>query len=482
MSDIGIRYDLSKNSLAIKPEYFDTSLFQFVTNAYAYNYRTRSREWVESTYNIYSKDRKTKEYLIPIGMLMYFYNTVNTDNQDLLNWCKTELKSDIKLKDQDCLYTEQWEDLNKLVGVRRGINQSFTGSGKTQAIAVLVKNLLQHYHGNILIAGPKNMILDEIKTRLESFKLYKPDYFDVTQRVNCVNPNGICSSNLYKSGELDRWLDSVRFVICDEVDKLSNTSISLFNRVETSGCKYFWGFSATANKVDASEIPCTRQLMSKMNFDLLAVVSIFSHSVIYKVPTDFDIKILEVYMGKPDLNYLTDNIGSEEYLHSFGYYTSRPYIRFLKYLMTVCKPLVPVYYTTIIDEWVKYFKDKRLVVLCGAGYFIMENGKQIDQINNLDLKFLVKTGDFDAIFTTVSGFAALDCPELHDVVLLSGNTAGSVIQYIGRVARQKEFRIWYATHSRSIPIITKTRDKQLNLIRTYYRQSKIEESRINYGK
>lgn len=481
MSNIGIRYDLDRNSLAISEKYFDESLFSFKVNNYLYDWKTKSMGWVEQMYNIYSKDRKTKEYLIPIGMLMYFYNTVSNAPQELLDWCLSEIKSGITLTDQDCLYQEQWEDLKLLVSFRRGVNQSYTGSGKTQAIAVLIKNLLKDYHGNILVAGPKNMILDEIKTRLESFELYKPSYFDKTQRVNCINPNGVCSSNLYKSGELDTWLGSVRFVICDEVDKLSDTSIELFHKLERSGCKIFWGFSATAKKDDAREIPCTRQLMGVMTYDLLAVVSTFSHSVIYKLPTDFNIQLINVFMGRPDLSYLTSDIGSEEYAHSFGYYTSQTFIQFLDYLMTKCKPLIPIYYTTIIDEWVKHFSNKRLVVLCGSGYLIMEEGEVVDHIDNKDLKYLVKYDDFDAIFTTVSGFAALDCPELCDVALLSGNSAGAVIQYIGRVARKKDFRIWYANHNRRIPIITSTREKQLNLIRDYYRLCNVEEITINYG-
>lgn len=479
--DLGIRINLEKNSLAIKPELFNEFKFKFKTSKYVWNYKLRKKMWVDSLEEIYSRDRKTGEFLIPIGLLMYFYNTVENPSEELLEWCRSMLYSDIEIKDQDCLYDEQFADMNTLVSFKRGVMQSYTGSGKTQCIGVLVKNLLNSYEGNILIAGPKNMVLDEIKVRLESFGLYTPTYFDPDQRVNCVNPNGICSSLIYKSGEMTEWLKGVRYVLCDEVDKLSDTSIALFQELERYGCEYYWGFSATAKKDDAAEIPATLQLMSVMNYNLLAVVSTFSHSVVYKIPTDFYIKLIDIQMGKPQLDYLNNDIGGDNYLHTYGHCTTDSFMRFLKMVMKKSKPLVPVYYTTIIDYWVERLPGKRLIVLRGSGYLLMQDNKVIEYLDIKGVKYLVSTGDFDAIFTTSSGFAALDCPELRDVILLSGTSAGSVIQYIGRVARKKDFRIWYASYLRKIPIITNTRETQLKLIQNYYRLCTIDKESLMYG-
>lgn len=480
-AELGIRLDLEKNSLAIKSENFYEPYFEFKTNDYKWDYRKRKMAWVPGIYKIYTYRKSTDEYLIPIGMLMYYTNVMSDLSEDIKNWCNAHLYSSLEAPIQDCLYDEQYLDMLELIKYKRGVMQSYTGSGKTQLIGVLIKNLLLN-DGNILVAGPKNMVLDEIKDRLKKFGVYEPCYFDESQRVNCLNPNGICNSNIYKDGGLDKWLSDVKFVIVDEVDKLSDTSFELLNRVETSGCDTFWGFSATAKKNDAEEIPCSIHLMDVMNYDLLSVVSKFSHSVIYKIPTDFVIDINEVKMGLPERDYLRDpDIGTDSYKHTFGYCTTNSFINYLRYLMTKCKPLIPIYYTTIIQFWVDQFPDKRLIVLCGSGYQLWENGEIKDYLDINTLKYLVSVGDFDAIMTTTSGFAALDCPELTDVVLLSGTSAGSVIQYIGRVARTKKFSIWYSSYDYKIPIITRNHESQLTLINRYYRLCHITRREINYG-
>lgn len=479
-----IRIDRDRNSLVIYKDYFKRELFEFGTKDYQYNYRTKKREWVDNTYNIYTYEKKTGTYLIPIGMSTYLYNT-NQDYPDELKdlLLNISLNHEKLITDTGRLRPDQQMALDALLKYKRGILSIYTGWGKTELAAVFIQNLINNADGNILVLGAKNMIIDELKDRFQSFGFYQPEYFSSKSRINVINPNGFCSSELFKSGVTDDWLKNVRFVLMDEVDRISNTAMQLLDYVERYGCDYFYGMSATADKQKARQIPATASLMSVMTYDLINVVAKFSHSVVHMKPTGFIIDAINVPMGKPDLSYLKDIENTDNaYEFIYGFTTSLPYMSFLRFVMRKCKPFIPMFYTTVIDKWIEYFVDKRIVILSGSGYQYYEDGKLVDDLTIEDLKFLVQIGDFDAIFTTVTGFSAIDLPSMMDVVLLSGTQASSVIQYIGRVSRKSEFRIWYATYSKIVPIYTRNLDEQLKLIDEYYDKCKLTHKIVEYEK
>jgi hypothetical protein len=415
-------------------------------------------------------------------MATYLYNS----NQDYpLEWKEYLLKLIYNdknlLTNIDRLRPDQQEAIRELVKYKRGILSIYTGWGKTELAAVFIQNLLDNTEGNILVLGAKNMIIDELQNRFKSFGFYQPTYFNDESRVNVINPNGFCNSDLFKSGTANTWLKNVKFVIMDEVDRISNSAMTLLDYVERYGCDYFYGMSATADKEKARQIPATNQLMSIMTYDLINVVAKFSHSVVYKKPSNFIIDLIKTPMGKPDLSYLKDiEDTNSAYEFVYGFTTSLPYMTYLRFVMKHCKPFIPIFYTTVIDKWLEYFRDKRIIVLSGSGYTYYENGEYVDDMNIEDLKFITSMGDFDAIFTTVTGFSAIDLPSMMDVVLLSGTQASSVIQYIGRVSRKREFRIWYAEYSKTVPIYSNNLSEQLNLIRSYYDQCKLTQKIMDY--
>lgn len=378
---------------------------------------------------------------------------------------------------------DQREALSELVKYKRGILSIYTGWGKTELASVFIQNIINNADGNILVLGAKNMIVDELQSRFKSQGFYQPSYFDSESRVNVLNPNGFCASSLFSSGAANSWLSNVRFVLMDEVDRISDSAMTLLDYVERMGCEYFYGMSATADKEKARQVPATNLLMSVMNYSLINVVAKFSHSVVHIKPTRFIIDLVNVPMGRADLSYL-DGIADESnhYDLVYGFTTTLSYMSFLRYVMKKCKPFIPIIYTSVIRVWLDHFKEKRIIVLSGEGYLYYEDGELVDDLSIEDLKFLVKSGDFDAVFTTVTGFSAIDVPELTDVVLLSGTAASSVIQYIGRVSRKSEFKIWYATYDNVVPIYSRNLSAQLDLVKSYYNQCSVTHRLSDYEK
>jgi hypothetical protein len=475
---MNIIIDKNESMVVIPSKLFNPNLFEYEYGCMMYNYYSCKVEWGTKTFKMYATNRNKSIYKIRLGLATYYLNThyhllKGSDDEKVL--LDIIINKSGWYTDPMHLRHDQNDALINLSKINRGIISVYTGWGKTEVTSVMVKNLLTNTTGNILVLGNKNTIIDELKNRLSKVIDYTPEYFG-DSRLNVISPVGFMASNYYKSGQSDDWFKSVKCVIMDEVDCISNSASELLLKLDKLGCEYFYGMSATADKKRARRIPADTSLLSMMNPDLNAVVNTFSHSVVHCKPDNFNINLVKVNMGRLNCDFIHDvDPNNIAYDITYNVVTSKKYLDFLYKVMNKGKPFVPINYTTIIDEWINHFKDKRLITISSMGYNYYVNGTLQDKFSLEDLKSVVKIGEFDAIFTTASGFSALDLPELTDVVLLAGTMANSIIQYIGRVSRSKEFTIWYANFDNKVPSYTNKLNNQLELVKEYYANCNIKE-------
>ena len=137
----------------------------------------------------------------------------------------------------------------------------------------------------------------------------------------------------------------------------------------------------------------------------------------------------------------------------------------------------------IIYEWIdNYFIGSfRILLVCGEGYLYYD---LLGTRYNLSLQEAcdkIKSSEVDVIFSTSSGFRALDFPNLKNILLIQGKIAGSVLQQVGRVARQKEFNIitLEPANGKPLPVHTKSQKIRKNMINEYYSYCKINEKIIH---
>lgn len=477
-----IKVDYKTNSLLISGIYLDESKFKYSYQEYQTNFYTGQARYVDVSTTMFTYENGT--YRIPMGHAMYLYNThpglVPEDKAALESVFANDKKF---VSDYMMLRPDQVAALDEWTKYKRGILTVYTGWGKTQVAAVLMKNLSESFEGNILAIGGKNMIIDELKNRFESFGVYKSTTFDKEQKINVVNPNGFLRSNIYKEMDTKIWLSKVKFVLMDEVDRLSDSSIRLLNAIGSCGCQYFYGMSATAEAAGAQNIAPVDGLMNIMNPHLNCVTNIFSHSAVYKKPDKFNINLNQVKMGNPSFTYMNqvEETGNTHYDVMYGFCTSNNWLKFMDYVMERGKPLIPINYTTIIDKWLEHCHDKSIIVLSGSGYNHYVGNKLVESLDIQTLKEVTQEGLCDAVFTTSTGFSAVDFRGISDVVLLAGTEASTILQYIGRVTRSNAFNIWYSTYNWGIPIYTKNQVDQLALIKKYYDQCNITENTYYYG-
>lgn len=475
-----LRIDLEKNSMVVPKRIFDTYLFRYETKDMRWNFYRKKMEFYTRVEEIWTEING--EYYIPIGLSTYLYNSASNLTDADRQFLKSLIYNDeVLITDTMHLNEEQSESLRSITRFKRNILSVYTGWGKTELASVFAENLLKNLEGNILVIGSKNSIIDEIKSRMEKKGIYESSYFDDQQRLNVINPNGLVNSNFYKDGNTEEWMKSVRCVIMDEVDRFSDSATEVLDTVERNGCEYFYGMSATAEKKDARRIPADKSLKLIMNPSVVKIAGKFSHSAVYILPSNFKIDLVEVKSGRLDTRYMKElvkeNIMAYDLIYEYA--TSKEYMKFMRFTMSKCKPLIPMFFTTVIDEWIKEFKDKTIIYLSGAGYRIFVGGEYVEHVDLDDLKRIIVSEDFDAIFTTDSGFTAIDFPgNLKNVILSVGTSASDIIQYIGRVSRSRSFRIWYATFDNKVPGYSNKQHTQLKLLDSYYKRCDVKRRSV----
>jgi hypothetical protein len=78
----------------------------------------------------------------------------------------------------------------------------------------------------------------------------------------------------------------------------------------------------------------------------------------------------------------------------------------------------------------------------------------------------------DIILGTASSYRALDLPNIGNILSISGKTASTVIQYIGR-SRESKFNIIYLFPGYKVPVYSSHLEERLQLLLSNYEECKI---------
>lgn len=459
-------------------------------NDFLFSYEAKNFNYASRTWNTFTVqdsvgyDWGDDSFTIGRGFATYIYNRFI----DILDeYSKEVLERDIYTNDlvassfnYEGLRPDQEDLVRELLSYRRSIVQIPTGFGKTEMISRMILNFLK-MGKKVLVTCP-GKVVDEIKDRLlihdESFA--DPGYYDEDAMINIINPKGFANSNTFNPD--DPFLHDVDVVICDEVSSSTSDSYSaVYNQVTKDSCRWY-GFDATAEKIKGDRIDIRQDLSCIHDETTVYVINNFGMSHIFFKPEEYKVDIIKVV--NPGLVETCQDINDHQFSETAIYreicnfiYSHPVYIQTINWILNEFDKLfIPINNLEYIENIVDRFSDKyHIATITGEGYWSSIEG----DIDLERFKLLTARNDVKVVLATAAGFKGIDFRGIPNVLLTLGNNADTVIQFVGRVARQKHFRVIYVTPPGKwkIPIHTKTNLKQLSLIESYYDP---EYNEINY--
>lgn len=358
---------------------------------------------------------------------------------------------------------------------------------KTQIIAVLAKYYFQDLGKKVLIVTPQKKPRDEIVKRLK--KLYG---LKVSTNIgDGYGLQAIITNGLLNRGELKdptkeqkfiQDLESFDVVLSDEVEYTINPGgFYIYDHIKS---EILYGFSGTSDKISGRLINLRNGLSDPTVSANANLIKYFGPALVFRQPLNLEVDDIRILT--PSMNYR--NLKLWEIPEDSG----NIYLDIMTKIFTnpeVCKTIIkvaekfPILFIpinnlqNIINHWIeKWFLGKfRVLLVCHQGYIYYDlQGNQ----TNLTLQEAcdkIGAGDVDIIPSTSSGFRALDFPCLRNILVFSGKIAGSVLQSIGRIARQNHMNIISLDpdDGGKLPIHTNQQQIRQNLINEYYRYCKI---------
>lgn len=458
--------------------------FQFRTLAKRYRYWDRKYEFFTTTASFYDSVDYNK-IIIKVGFLPYIYKIY----KDILTDKSKELiLSEVTrtpLPSFENLTNEQNSQLSILTSYDRGVNQSFTGSGKTEVIATLANYCLHHNEKCIIIA-PTKRACDEIRDRLLiRYSIDCSSYYNPDSYINLFNSRGFFESE--KCQIEDPFWKDVKWCICDEVEKIfSNNVEDCFYEMEN--CSRWYGFSATADKLEGK--PITVEIGSEVIGRNLRLVKYFGFTTVYNKPSFKYIEIIHVdvkrfwILQQKDKSTINDGGGLAEYYdNSLGsgyipyvdtYFDEELALTIKRIAIKEGSMFIPLSRREILTDWLQnWWKDTEVIFINGSGYQLWKDG-EIKMILSLrEVKEMVLSKRIKYVFGTVSAFNSLDLVGMQNVMLLAYSSASMTLQAIGRVARGNLLRIFLPYCSKDETVIRRDYERRLKLILNYYNECKI---------
>lgn len=458
-------------------------VFQFTYPEKSYNYRIKRYEdgFTESSIALYvGEDSKYYHYQVFKGWAIYLYTSLaDKINEDSLNCLLKDIESSSPVQVPKeyfpGIYAEQHDDITELTKFKRGIMQVYTSYGKTELIMRITQALWKEGKTVLIMAGGAKA-RDEIYNRLQNKAedIYVPEYWDTDAYINIINPVGFCRSHQFD--ETEEFWNRVDVVISEEIEASTTESSWQIIRLCKNSTNY-WGFGATAEKKTARRIDIRNKIQNITSMNTKWIVDIFGMSIIYKKPEDYiiDINKLES-IGLREINFEVESEYSVYHEITRTIFNHEEYLYTIDHILKNTKSLyIPINNLEFIEGLVDRYKSKyHVVTITGAGYWSSELG----HVDLDTIKELSSEGKIKLLATTSSGYRATDFRGINNILLTLGTQASEVLQYIGRVARQERFSIWYITPGGtwSLPIYTKTNRLQLDLIEEYY-----EKCILNYN-
>lgn len=387
----------------------------------------------------------------------------------------------------------QNQDVLHILKYRRALASLYTGYGKSQIIAVLAKYYYQDLGKKVLIVTPQTKPRDELTKRIKN--LYG---IEVSTKIGSGNlqamiTNGLMNRKETKDKALKKAfiseLQSFDVVLVDEVEYTINPGgFFIYNNIKSD---ILYGFSGTSDKTSGKLINLRNGLTDPTVSSNADLIKYFGPALVYRQPLNLEVDVIRILtpsMNKSNLNL--DEICIKE--------SSNIYLDFITKIFTnpeVCKTIVriakkfPLLFIpinnlqNIINNWIEHwFIGKfRILLVCFQGYLYYDLQGNITSLTLQEACDKIKAGEVDIIPSTSSGFRALDFPCLRNILIFTGKIAGSVLQSVGRIARQDHMNIisLEPEDGKPIPIHTKQQKIRMKLIDDYYKFCKINHKVIN---
>lgn len=444
-------------------------------------------------YNRKMKDKNTGTTFFEVGigwssyLLAAFGNVMlQSDYEEIVNAMRRPTYRTLPFPE---LRPHQNEDILHLLRFRRGLFSVFTGYGKSQCISVL-SNEFKSQGKKILLVTPSLKARDELVKRIKSLYGYSISLKLGEGQVQAIITNGILNKKSMKDPvekeKIEKELSSFDVVLCDECEYCMNPG-GFFIFDHCTGAEYCFGFSGTAEKSQGKMITLKDGINNSTVAGNKDLIKYFGPSLVYRLPAELEVNNIIVRTESMNNSHLKlwEVINDD---------SKNIYNDVMNRIFTddeVCKSIVKIAKTfpnlfipinnlhSIIYNWIdNYFLKKfRILLVCNEGYIYYDLEGNKTKLTLQEACQKIKDEEVDVIPSTSSGFRALDFPNLRNILLFSGKIAGSVLQQIGRVARQKVFNIISLDplDRKTLPIHTKGQKVRAEMIKEYYSQCIIRD-------
>jgi len=363
---------------------------------------------------------------------------------------------------------------------------------KTQVISALANYFATDLGQKVLIVTPGTKARDEVVKRIKMNYGIEVSEKLGTGQIQAVITSGFLNQKKLKDPAQEalvaQELATFDVVLSDEVEYCINPAGEyIFEHATNATSRY--AFSGTADKGNGNMISFQNGLSDPAVAGNLGLIKFFGPSLVYRKPLDRVVNLLDIRtqsLYKADISCLYDDDANNKYLNVMNALFTCPEVcqdifEIIKRFKNIFVPINNL--QSIIGTWIQnyWIGSLRILLVCGEGYIYYDLGGNKKSLTLQEACEYIKRGDVDVIPSTSSGFRALDFPNLSNILLFSGKIAGSVLQQIGRVARQQEMTIitLSADGRKNIPIYTKGCQERENMITEYYKYCDIRKTSLN---
>jgi hypothetical protein len=363
---------------------------------------------------------------------------------------------------------------------------------KTQVISALANYFATDLGQKVLIVTPGTKARDEVVKRIKMNYGIEVSEKLGTGQIQAVITSGFLNQKKLKDPDQEalvaQELATFNVVLSDEVEYCINPAGEyIFEHATDATSRY--AFSGTADKGNGNMISFQNGLSDPAVAGNLGLIRFFGPSLVYRKPLDRVVNLLDIRtqsLYKADISCLYDDDANNKYLNVMNALFTCPEVcqdifEIIKRFKNIFVPINNL--QSIIGTWIQnyWIGSLRILLVCGEGYIYYDLKGNKKSLTLQEACEYIKRGDVDVIPSTSSGFRALDFPNLSNILLFSGKIAGSVLQQIGRVARQQEMTIitLSADGRKNIPIYTKGCQERENMITEYYKYCDIRKTSLN---
>ena len=473
------------------------SFFEFTTRELAFDYKTKTKRMMNIKRKIFNRTKKnqktgTQYYEIGIGWAAYILGVLGPylhveDSERIKMAIYSPTSRSFPFPE---LRDYQNDDLLHILKYRFGLCTVYTGYGKTTLISTLTKYFAKDLCKKVLIVTPGTKARDEIVKRVKS--MYGIDVSEKlgVGQIQAIITQGFLNQKIIKDKATEpqviNELKSFDIVLSDEVEYCINPAGDyIFSHATNATHRY--AFSGTADKGNGNMISFQNGLTDPSVASNTGLIKYFGPSLVYRKPLNRIVNLVNIYttsLYKPSFRAI--DLSNNKYLDAMTTLFTCPEVCNL--IMEIVKRyknlFIPINnLESIIGTWIAdYFLGRfRILLVCGDGYLYYDLQGNQSKLSLTEACDYIRNDMVDVIPSTSSGFRALDFPNLSNILLFSGKIAGSVLQQIGRVARQPEMTIitLRPDGKRRIPIYSKGCEEREKMILEYYKYCDIRGFDIN---